>query len=106
MDILMRAGGVADRMADFDDEMPDPQLGSATIVYDDPGGERVVTEVDNEHLIYFQDHWQVKTGEDDDGNDVVRRIPRERVWHVERSVEEFQDRLDSALDEAKDRLDF
>ena len=45
MDILMRAGGVADRMADFDDEMPDPQLGSATIVYDDPGGERVVTEV-------------------------------------------------------------
>lgn len=92
-------------MSDSDAEMPDPQLGRATIVYEGHDGP-VSIEVDNEHLVYFQEHWQVKAGEDDDGNDVVRRIPRERVWHVERSVDEFQDRLDSAIDEAKNRLDF
>lgn len=55
-------------------------------------------------LLYFGDHWQVRTGEDDDGNDVVRRIPRERVYHVERSVEEFRDRLEAFLDETKSRI--
>lgn len=87
-------------------DMPDPELGTATIVFDTPDGETDHIEVENEYLLYFQDHWQVKTGEDDDGNDLVRRIPRERVQYVERSVEEFQDRIDALLDRAKDRFDF
>ena len=84
--------------------IPDPELGRATIVFETPDGEAESFEVDNEFLVYFGDHWQVRTGEDDDGNDVVRRIPRERVYHVERSVEEFQDRLETFLDETKSRI--
>ena len=84
--------------------MPDPELGNASIVYETPDGDHESHEVDNEFLVYFGDHWQVRTGEDEDGNDVVRRIPRERVYYVERSVEEFQDRLESFLDETKARL--
>ncbi|MGN8216871.1 hypothetical protein ACTG0T_00785 [Halococcus morrhuae DSM 1307] len=90
-------------MTDID--LPDPELGRATIVYEGLDGEQVSIDVDNEHIVYFDDHWQVKTGEDDDGNDVIRRIPRDRVRYVERSVEEFQDRVDAAVDEAKERLD-
>jgi hypothetical protein len=85
-------------------DVPDPQLGKATIVYEDPDGDTESIEVDNEYLVFFQDHWQVRAGEDEEGNDVVRRIPRDRVYFVERSVEEFQDRIDSMLDQAKDRL--
>jgi hypothetical protein len=85
-------------------DLPDPELGQATIVYDDPDGETTSREVDNEHIVYFQDHWQLKTGTDDEGNDVVRRIPRQRVHYVERSVEEFQDRVDAMIDQARKRL--
>jgi N-acetylglutamate synthase-like GNAT family acetyltransferase len=42
------------------------------------------------------DHWQVRTGEDED--DVVRLILRERVYYVERSGGAFQDRLESSLE--------
>ena len=84
--------------------MVDPELGRATIVYDDPDEGKIETTVDNEFIAYFDDHWLVKIGEDSDGNDVVRRIPKERVHYVERSVEEFQDKLDKVADEAKDRL--
>lgn len=87
-------------------DVPDPELGKATIVFEKPDGETKHATVDNEYIIYFQDHWQVKYGEDDEGNDVVRRIPKERVHYVERSVEEFQDRIDALLDRAKDRFDF
>ena len=90
-------------MADI--EPSDPELGRATIVYEELDGEQVSIEVDNEHIVYFDDHWQMKTGEDSDGNDVIRRIPRNRVGYVERSVEEFQDRVDAVIDDAKDRLD-
>jgi hypothetical protein len=85
-------------------DVPDPQLGKATIVYEDPDGDTESIEVDNAYLVFLQDHWQVRAGEDEEGNDVVRRIPRDRVYFVERSVEEFQDRIDSMLDQAKDRL--
>jgi hypothetical protein len=68
-------------------------LGEATIVYDDPSDGTVTRTVQNEHVAYFQDHWLVRTGEDDDGNDVVRRIPKERVHYVERSVEEFEEEV-------------
>ncbi|RJT08109.1 hypothetical protein [Halococcus sp. IIIV-5B] len=86
--------------------MDDPQLGQATIVYDDPDEGKIETVVDNEFIAYFDDHWLVKVGEDGDGNDVVRRIPKERVHYVERSVEEFQDKIDKLADEAQERLPF
>jgi hypothetical protein len=86
-------------------DMPDSELGNATIVFETPDGDIDHIEVENEYIIYFQDHWQVKAGEDSEGNDVVRRIPKERVYYVERSVEEFQDRIDALLDRAKDRFD-
>jgi uncharacterized FlaG/YvyC family protein len=86
--------------------MVDPELGRATIVYDKLDAGQVEITVDNEHIAYFDDHWLVKVGEDDDGNDVVRRIPRDRVQHVERSVEEFQNKLDMMADEARERLPF
>jgi hypothetical protein len=85
-------------------DLPDPELGRATIVYNEPDGETTTREVDNEHIVYFQDHWQLKTGTDDAGNDVIRRIPRQRVHYVERSVEEFQDRVDAMIDQARKRL--
>ncbi|EMA36738.1 hypothetical protein [Halococcus hamelinensis] len=86
--------------------MVDPQLGQATIVYDDPNEGKIETVVDNEFIAYFDDHWLVKVGEDGNGNDVVRRIPKERVHYVERSVEQFQDKLDKLADEAQERLPF
>jgi len=85
-------------------DVPDPELGQATIVFDDPDGETTKRVVDNEHIVYFQDHWQLKTGTDEEGNDVIRRIPRQRVHYVERSVEEFQDRVDAMIDQARKRL--
>ncbi len=87
-------------------DLPDPELGRATIVFDDADGEKESRNVDNEHIVYFQDHWQLKTGTDDQGNDVIRRIPRQRVHYVERSVEEFEDRIDALIGEAKQRLPF
>lgn len=93
---------VVEAMADID--TPDPELGRATIVYETPDGDTESLTVNNEHIVYFQDHWQVKAGEDEEGNDVLRRIPWRRVYYVERSVEEFQDRVDALVDGAKDRL--
>ncbi|GGN98578.1 MULTISPECIES: hypothetical protein [Haloarcula] len=69
--------------------MVDDDLGTATIVYETPEDGTVERVVQNEHVAYFQDHWILKTDEDAD-RDVVRRIPRERVHYVERSVEEFE----------------
>ncbi len=68
------------------------ELGQATIVYDDPE-ETVEKTVPNEHIAYFQDHWMIKVEEDEEGNDIVRRIPSRRVYYVERSVEEFEDEV-------------
>ena len=73
--------------------MADPDLGTATIVYDDPDEGTVEHTVENERIAYFQDHWIVKLDEDDAGNDIVRRIPYERVYYVERSVERFEDEV-------------
>ena len=65
----------------------------ARIVYEDPVEGTVERDVENEHLAYFQDHWLVKLDEDEAGNDIVRRIPLQRVHYVERSVEEFEDEV-------------
>ena len=75
------------------------ELGEATIVYESPEhDEPTEMRVENEHVVYFQDHWMVKTGEDDDGNDRVRRIPAKRVYYVDRSVEKFEDEAATTLD--------
>jgi len=73
-------------------------IGEATIVYETPDGETVEETVPNEHVAYFQDHWIVKTDEDDRGRDVVRRIPHQRVYYVERSVEEFEREIETLFD--------
>ncbi|WP_411964508.1 hypothetical protein [Haloferax sp. YSMS24] len=70
--------------------MAEPDLGKAVIVYDDPNEGTVEKTVENERIAYFQDHWIVKFDEDADGNDIVRRIPVQRVHYVERSVEQFE----------------
>ena len=61
----------------------------ATIAYEGTDGETAELTVENRHIAYFQDHWIVRVGETDEGV-TVRRIPRERVHHVERSVGEFR----------------
>ncbi len=70
--------------------MADPDLGEAAIVYEDPEEGTVERTVQNERVAYFQDHWIVKLDEDEAGNDLVRRVPLQRVHYVERSVEEFE----------------
>ncbi|WP_049971043.1 hypothetical protein [Haladaptatus cibarius] len=83
--------------------MPDPDVGTATIVYEDADG---VTEreVENDDIVYFDDHWLVKVGENDDGDDVVRRIPRERVQYVERSIDELEKKVEGAIEQAKEQF--
>ena len=77
------------------------ELGEATIVYDDPDEDVVRKTVPNEHLAYFQDHWIVKMDDDDTDahGDVVRRIPVRRVHYVERSVEEFEEEIETRIDQ-------
>ena len=86
-------------------------IGQATIVYDEPDEDVVRKTVPNEHIAYFQDHWIIKTEEDEQGNDIVRRIPATRVHYVERSVEEFEEevktirsRVQSAADNLRSKL--
>lgn len=68
-------------------------LGQATIVYEEPDGDIAERTVENEQIAYFQDHWTLKAGEDEAGNDVVRRIPEHKVYRVDRSVEEFEEEI-------------
>ena len=84
-------------MVDDDLEL-ERELGNATIVYDDPDEGTVEKTVPNEHVAYFQDHWIIKTDEDDQGHDIVRRIPSGRVHYVERSVEQFEDEVETLVD--------
>jgi hypothetical protein len=73
--------------------MVDKDLGEATIVYEDPDDGTVEMQVENEHVAYFQDHWVIKRDEHETGQDLVRRIPAYRVYYVERSVEEFEEEV-------------
>ena len=84
-------------MVDDDLELEE-DLGEATIVYDDPDEGTVKKTIPNEHVAYFQDHWIIKTDEDTQGRDIVRRIPARRVHYVERSVEEFEQEVKTLLD--------
>ncbi|MBX0295339.1 hypothetical protein [Haloarcula nitratireducens] len=74
--------------------MAEEDLGEATIVYETPEDGTVERTVQNEHLAYFQDHWIVKMGDDEDGDwDIVRRIPTRHVHYVEREVDEFEEEV-------------
>jgi hypothetical protein len=81
--------------------MVEEDFGEATIVYEDPDDGTVETTVPNKHVAYFQDHWLVKTGEDEQGRDTVRRIPATRVYHVERTVEEFEEEIRTLTDQVR-----
>ncbi|WP_224333554.1 hypothetical protein [Haloprofundus halobius] len=85
--------------------MVDKELGEATIVYEDPDDGTVEKNVQNEHVAYFQDHWLVKIGEDDEGRDIVRRIPANRVYHVERTVEKFEEEVKTVRDQVQSFTD-
>ncbi|WP_306058996.1 hypothetical protein [Natronococcus wangiae] len=76
-------------------------VGEATIVYDEPDEGTVRKTVPNEHIAYFQDHWIIKTNEDEQGHDIVRRIPSKRVHYVERSVEEFEEEVQTLVDQVQ-----
>ncbi|SEV86252.1 hypothetical protein [Natrinema salifodinae] len=83
----------------------EPELGTATIVYEPTDGEIERVTVDNDRIAYFQDHWLFAYGTDEDGNDVVRRVPKQRVHYVERSVEELEETFESGLEKAKGKLE-
>jgi len=85
--------------------MVDEDLGEATLVYEGPDGDTVETTVENEHLAYFQDHWIVKTDDEAEGTDTIRRIPASRVYHVERDVEAFEEEVGTVLDDVQDVAD-
>ncbi|SFB93850.1 hypothetical protein SAMN05444422_103143 [Halobiforma haloterrestris] len=87
-------------MVDDDLEL-ERDLGEATIVYEDPDEGTVRKTVPNEHVAYFQDHWIIKTDEDEEGNDIVRRIPSRRVHYVERSVERFEEEVETLVDQVQ-----
>lgn len=87
-------------MADEDPAL-ETDLGRATIVYEDPNEGTTEKAVPNEHVAYFQDHWIVKMDEDEEGHDVVRRIPARRVHYVERSVEEFEREVRTLRDQVE-----
>ena len=91
--------------------MEEIELGQATIVYEDPEDGVVSETVDNEALVYVRDHWMVRTGTDDDGNDLMKQIPRDRVHHVDRTVEQFEEqagtmrkRVESIASDLRERL--
>ena len=75
--------------------MDELELGQATITYEDPEAGTVTETVDNDEVVYARDHWMIKTGTDEDGNDLMHQIPRDRVHHVARSVEAFEDQIDT-----------
>ena len=90
--------------------MDDIELGQATIVYEDEDG---VTEetVANEQLVYARDHWMIRTGSDDQGNDLMRQIPATRVYRVNRNVERFEEqaktmrhRVETLASDLRERL--
>lgn len=85
--------------------MANPELGEAVIVYEDPEEGTTERTVQNERIAYFQDHWILKFDEDDAGNDVVRRIPRENVHYVDRSVEKFEQEVQTLRNQVESFAD-
>ncbi|AHG03046.1 hypothetical protein HALDL1_05160 [Halobacterium sp. DL1] len=90
--------------------MEEIELGQATIVYEDEDG---ITEetVANEQLVYARDHWMIRTGTDDEGNDLMQQIPASRVYRVSRNVERFEEeaqtvrhRVETLASDLRERL--
>lgn len=79
--------------------------GTATIVYE-THDEFVRHELDNEEIAYFDDHWLVWVGEDHSGDDRIRRIPRERVYYVERTTDELEEKLADAKEFVESKIDW
>ena len=93
-------------MAEFDtDTETDLELGKATIVYETATGDLERATVDNDRIAYFQDHWLFAYGTNENGDDVVRRVPKERVRYVERTVEEIEETFESGVEKAKGKLE-
>jgi len=67
------------------------ELGQATIVYEDADGDTIEETVDNEEVVYARDHWMLRKGTDDQNNDLMKQIPRDRVVRVDRNVEKFEE---------------
>jgi hypothetical protein len=91
--------------------MDELEFGKATIVYEDQDGDIVEETVDNEMVVYARDHWMLKSGTDDEGNDLMSQIPRDRVVRVDRNVEKFEDqaqtvrrRVESFADDLREKL--
>jgi|GEM_PF-643427 hypothetical protein len=91
--------------------MEEIELGKATIVYEGADGETVEETLDNEEIVYARDHWHVRTGTDEDGNDLMTQIPKERVHRVDRTVEKFEDqagtvrrRVESLASDLRERI--
>lgn len=88
-----------------DDSALDEDLGEATVVYEGPDGEPIEREIPNEHVAYFQDHWILKTGTDEEGRDTIRRVPAQRVYYVERTVDEFEEEVKTIKDRVESLAD-
>ena len=71
------------------------KLGEATIVYEDPDEGKKEVTVKNEQVAYMRDHWAVKAGTDDQGNDLMKQIPATRVHYVERNVQQFEEEINT-----------
>ncbi|WP_415380403.1 hypothetical protein [Halosimplex sp. TS25] len=91
--------------------MDEIELGQATIVYEDPEEGTTEVTVDNEEVVYARDHWMLRSGSDDEGNDLMKQIPRDRVYRVDRNVERFEEeastvrhRVESLANEVRDRI--
>ena len=87
------------------------ELGKATIVYEDRDGEMIEETVENEQLVYARDHWMVKSGTDDQGNDLMSQIPIQRVVRVDRNVQRFEEqaqtvrhRVESLADDLRKKI--
>ena len=75
--------------------MSELELGQATIVYEDPDEGKKEVTVKNEQVAYVRDHWAVKAGTDDQGNDLMKQIPATRVHYVERNVQQFEEEINT-----------
>lgn len=71
--------------------MSELELGQATIIYEDPEEGVTRQTLDNEQIVYVRDHWTIKAGTDEEGNDLMHQIPKGRVHRVERNVERFEE---------------
>ena len=67
------------------------------IVYETPSGDIEEVELDNGDLSYNNDHWQVTVDENEDEQN-IRRIPRERVFEVVETLVKQRGSDDSGVD--------